>query len=81
MSTPLSSLSKRSQRLLVCGQILPWLAFTIVALDWLPASWQFEHWPIILRAISLTAFALFFIAEVIFAVWYLGNMNKEATDD
>ena len=79
MNCPLSPLSKGARRLLTCFLIVPWLAFAIVGLDLLPASWRFEHWSPSLRNISVAAFVLFFIAEVSFEIWYWVVTSKDGT--
>ncbi len=81
MSDPSSSLSNRTQTVIVCLLVLPWLALSIVSFDLLPTSWRFEHWPPAVRDASVAAFTFCFFAEVAFHIWYWVVTSKRPVDE
>ncbi len=78
MCTPLSSASKRSQVLVTCFLTIPWVLIGIVAFGLLPEGWRFDRWPALLRGLSVFACVLYYIADLVFAAWYLLVLVTEA---
>jgi len=78
---PNLSCTKCKQAYFVCFLTLPWLVFAIVAFDLLPNNWRFEQWPEPLRKLSIFGFAVFAIADALFAICYWAAMVKEAYGD
>jgi hypothetical protein len=78
MDLPLSSASKRTQIIAGCFLSVPWLLIGIVELDLLPRAWQFNHWPELLRGVSVLASVLFGFANILFAFWYFLALAVDA---
>jgi hypothetical protein len=53
------------------------MLYSIVAFDFLPVAWRFEHWPASLRDASVFGFVLFSLADLIFAATYFFVLARE----
>ena len=65
------SLSAWQQFALAAAFLLPWVAFGVLSTDVLPETWRFQTWPDSIRMISILLFAVFIVADAVFAFWYL----------
>lgn len=72
-----ASLPAWQQFAIAVALLLPWVAFGLLATDVLPETWHFQNWPDSVRTISILLFAVFMIADVVFAFWYLFSRSHD----
>lgn len=67
-SRPIQAMPRKRQKALLLLHVGPWVAFLVVALNLLPAAWQFARWPDWLQNGAAVAFGLYVLGDTIFAL-------------
>jgi len=75
----LASLPVWQQYALCAANLFPWIALGVFSTDVLPEAWRFPAWPESIRITSVLLFAIFMVADIVFAFVFLFFRSRDDT--